>query len=49
MAALLAIVIGAVVLIVCLVLALKLIALVIGVAAAVLVYFVAEKLVGKGN
>jgi len=49
MAALFAIVIGAIVLVVGLILALKLIALALGLAVAVGVYFLAEKLVGKGR
>ena len=44
--ALIAIIVGAVVLVVCLVLALKLLGVIIGLAAAVIVYFVAEKLIG---
>jgi hypothetical protein len=49
MSAILALLIGAIVLVVCLVLALKLIAILIGLAAAVIVYFVAEKLIGRGR
>ena len=47
MSALLAIVLGIIVLIVFLKLALGILAIVLGRAAAVIVYFVAEKLIGK--
>ena len=47
MSALLAIVLGIIVLIVFLKLALGILAIVLGLAAAVIVYFVAEKLIGK--
>lgn len=49
MSALLAIVLGIVVLVVLLKLALGLLAIVLGLAAAVIIYFVAEKLIGKGR
>lgn len=49
MSALLAIVLGIVVLVVLLKLALGLLAIVLGLAAAVIIYFVAEKLFGKGR
>ena len=46
MSALIALIVGAVVLVLCLILALKLIAIVMGLAVAVIVYFVAEKFIG---
>jgi hypothetical protein len=49
MSALLAIVLGIIVLIVFLKLALGILAIVLGLAAAVIVYFVAEKLLGTGR
>jgi hypothetical protein len=49
MSALVAIVLGIVVLIVFLKLALGILAIVLGLAAAVIVYFVAEKLLGKAR
>ena len=49
MSALLAIILGLIVLIIFLKLALGILAIVLGLAAAVVVYFVAEKLLGKGR
>ena len=46
MSALIALIVGAVVLVLCLILALKLLGVIIGLAAAVIVYFVAEKFIG---
>ncbi len=49
MSALIALIVGAVVLVLCLILALKLLGVIIGLAAAVIVYFVAEKFFGRGR